>query len=202
MMFIKPCHGYITSLFVKARKNPFTSIIRPHWGIDYGNDINNDIYAAADGTVRLVVNGSTGFGKYIIITHNNGWETVYAHLASFHVVSGQSVKKGQKIGVKGTTGNSTGIHLHFEISRGKWSNSYSHHVDPALYIDDPEVRLLQTHLNKLGHKLIVDGKYGDRTKKAVEDFQFKNGLTVDGIAGKMTMAAVKKSVNKLQMQSY
>lgn len=193
-MFIKPCHGLITSLYSNSRLNPVLGVVRPHWGIDYGNHTDNTIVAAASGTVRIAVNSTSGFGKYVIITHANGWETVYAHLASYSVEVGQKVTQGQKIGVKGTTGNSTGIHLHFEISKGRWSNSYTHHVDPALYIDDPDVRHLQETLNKLGHNLTVDGIYGSATVKAVLDYQRKYNLAADGVAGRVTVAAIDKSV--------
>lgn len=195
LMFLKPCNGYITSLYDRARKNPVTSIVRPHWGIDYGNTPGqNDIVAAAAGKVRIAVNSSTGFGKYIIITHSNGWETVYAHLSVISINAGQSVRQGQKIGVKGTTGNSTGVHLHFELSKGRWSNQYTHHVNPAHYIDDPDVRRLQSMLNQLGYKLTVDGLYGDITIRAVTVYQKSNRLAADGVAGRATMAAVEKAV--------
>ena len=111
--------------------------------LDYGNHADNTIMAAADGKVRVAVISGTGFGKYVVITHNNGWETLYAHLSVISVSAGQAVKQGHKIGVKGTTGNSTGVHLHFEVSKGRWSNKYTLHVNPALYIDDSDVRALQ-----------------------------------------------------------
>lgn len=195
-MFVKPCKGLITSLYSDARLNPVLNIVRPHWGIDYGNHADNTIMAAADGKVRVAVNSGTGFGKYVVITHSNGWETLYAHLSVISVSGGQTVKQGQRIGTKGTTGNSTGIHLHFEMSKGKWSNKYSHHVDPALYIDDPDVRVLQATLNKLGHSLIVDGKYGQETAKIVADFQRKNKLTADGVAGRLTVKALNNVIKK------
>jgi cold shock CspA family protein len=197
MMFIKPCHGLITSLFSDARLNPVLGIVRPHWGIDYGGHSNNTIMAAADGKVRVAVNSGTGFGKYVVITHANGWETLYAHLSVINVHAGQTVKQGQKIGVKGTTGNSTGVHLHFEVSKGRWSNKYTHHANPAHYIDDPDVRTLQANLNKLGYSLTVDGKYGDATAKAVADYQKKNKLIVDGVAGRLTTASVILAVGRL-----
>lgn len=197
MKLIKPCHGPITSLFSDARLNPVLKVVRPHWGIDYGNDADNTIMAVADGKVRVAVNSGTGFGKYVVITHPNGWETLYAHLSVISVHAGQTVKQGQKIGVKGTTGNSTGVHLHFEVSKGRWSNKYSHHVNPAHYIDDPDVRTLQANLNKLGYSLTVDGIYGDATIKAVADYQKHNKLIVDGVAGRLTTASVILAVGRL-----
>ena len=196
-MFTKPCHGPITSLFSDARLNPVLNVIRPHWGIDYGGHTDNTIMAAAAGKVRVAVNSGTGFGKYVVITHSNGWETLYAHLASISVHAGQTVKQGDKIGVKGTTGNSTGIHLHFEVSKGRWSNKYTTHVNPAHYIDDPDVRVLQSNLNKLGYPLTVDGIYGDAVTKAVAAYQKHNKLTVDGVAGRVTTAAINNSASKV-----
>lgn len=196
-MFIKPCHGPITSLFSDERLNPVLNVIRPHWGIDYGGHSDNTIMAAASGKVRVAVNSRTGFGKYVVITHANGWETLYAHLSVISVHAGQTVKQGQKIGVKGTTGNSTGIHLHFEVSKGRWSNKYTTHVNPAHYIDDPDVRALQNNLNKLGYPLTVDGIYGDAVTKAVAAYQKHNNLTVDGVAGRVTTAAINKSASKV-----
>lgn len=181
-------------MYDKARKNPVTGKVQPHWGTDYGSHSDNTIIAAAAGKVRIAVNSASGFGKYVIITHDNGWETVYAHLSMINVIAGQRVGQGQKIGVKGTTGNSTGVHLHFEISKGKWSNKYTQHVNPTLYIDDLDVRHLQQSLNKIGYKVTVDGLYGDGLAKAVLDYQKKNKLGADGVAGRVTIAALEKTV--------
>lgn len=185
-------------MYDKARKNPVTGRVQPHWGTDYGSHSDNAIIAAAAGKVRIAVNSASGFGKYVIITHDNGWETVYAHLSVINVSAGQRVGQGQKIGVKGTTGNSTGVHLHFEISKGKWSNKYTQHVNSALYIDDPDVRRLQTMLNQLGHKVAVDGLYGDGAIKAVNTYQKANKLIADGVAGNATMVSVERSVQSMQ----
>jgi murein DD-endopeptidase MepM/ murein hydrolase activator NlpD len=95
---------------------------RFHKGIDIARPSNYNILSADNGTVtQASYNG--GYGNLIRINHNNGMETLYAHLASIDVKVGQTVTKGQKIGVMGTTGNSTGIHLHFEVyQNGKLKN--------------------------------------------------------------------------------
>ena len=90
---------------------------------DYRNGMDiaggGNILAVESGTVEVATNlGSTSFGKYVIIKHNSGYRSLYAHLASYNVSVGQTVTKGQKIGVMGTTGNSSGVHLHFESSGG------------------------------------------------------------------------------------
>ncbi|MDT8862805.1 M23 family metallopeptidase [Alkalihalobacillus sp. MEB130] len=87
---------------------------RFHRGIDIARPSNYNILAADNGTVTFA-GSQGGYGNLVRINHNNGMETLYAHLASIDVKVGQTVTKGQKIGVMGQTGNSTGIHLHFEV---------------------------------------------------------------------------------------
>lgn len=85
-----------------------------HKGIDIARPSNYDIYAADNGEVTYVgYDGS--YGEKVIINHNNGFQTVYAHLSRIDVVEGQVVPKGETIGRMGRTGNSTGVHLHFEV---------------------------------------------------------------------------------------
>lgn len=85
-----------------------------HKGLDIAGPANRSILAADNGTV--VFAGYQGsFGNKIEISHNNGMKTIYAHLSSINVSVGQTVQQGQSIGVMGSTGNSTGIHLHFEV---------------------------------------------------------------------------------------
>lgn len=85
-----------------------------HNGIDIGAPMGNPIYAAMDGKV-ICAEWEDGYGKVIKIDHGVGVETVYGHCSSIEVNAGQSVKRGQKIGEVGSTGNSTGPHVHFEV---------------------------------------------------------------------------------------
>lgn len=87
---------------------------RMHKGIDLGIRSNDTIYAAYDGKVRLTSYEARGYGNYIIIRHPNELETVYGHLNKSLVKPNQVVKAGQPIGLGGSTGRSTGPHLHFE----------------------------------------------------------------------------------------
>ncbi len=86
-----------------------------HKGIDIARPSNRNILAADNGVVESAGYDSGGYGNKIVINHNNGMKTIYAHLQSIDVKVGQTVEKGSKIGVMGSTGNSTGIHLHFEV---------------------------------------------------------------------------------------
>ncbi len=87
---------------------------RRHNGIDIKVQKGDTIYAAFDGKVRITAFQRRGYGHYVVIRHNNGLETVYAHLSKKLVIEEQNVKAGQPIGLGGNTGRSTGSHLHFE----------------------------------------------------------------------------------------
>jgi murein DD-endopeptidase MepM/ murein hydrolase activator NlpD len=85
--------------------------------LDIANPGAPPILAADSGTVSYAGCLSWGYGCYVIIDHGNGYQTLYAHLSRYSVSSGQSVSQGQTIGIMGSTGRSTGVHLHFEIRR-------------------------------------------------------------------------------------
>lgn len=89
-----------------------------HKGLDIARtdrSTSPPIYAAESGTVETATFNNGGYGNLVIINHGNGMKTLYAHLASIDVKPGQKVSRGQQIGIMGNTGNSTGIHLHFEV---------------------------------------------------------------------------------------
>lgn len=108
-----PTEGRLTSPF-GDRTHPVTKKIEFHSGIDLANNTGTNIYASATGIVLFSeINGT--YGKMILISHGNGYSTVYAHLSKQLVKAGDQVKKGDLIGKMGSTGRSTGPHLHFEI---------------------------------------------------------------------------------------
>lgn len=89
----------------------------PQLAVDFNrdNDFGDAVIASAGGTVTTVRNlGDTSYGRYIIISHGNGWTTLYAHLSEFAVSQGQSVAMGTRIGSVGNSGGSSGAHLHYE----------------------------------------------------------------------------------------
>lgn len=95
---------------------------KQHKGIDIARPSNRNIMAADNGKVESA-GWDGGYGNKIVINHNNGMKTVYGHLSKINVKVGQTVSKGQKIGIMGSTGNSTGVHLHFEVyENGKLVN--------------------------------------------------------------------------------
>jgi murein DD-endopeptidase MepM/ murein hydrolase activator NlpD len=92
----------------------------PQNSVDFQrSDANNkNVRSSAAGTVEVVRNlGNTSYGKYIVVGHAEGWKTYYAHLNSFNVSVGQKVSTGSLIGKVGSTGGSTGSHLHYEQRR-------------------------------------------------------------------------------------
>jgi len=88
-----------------------------HLAIDIAAPKGTNIVAADSGYVVSTQYSDTGYGRMVIIDHGNGYRTLYAHLTSMYVAAGQSVSKGEIIGTCGTTGNTTGPHLHFEVTK-------------------------------------------------------------------------------------
>ena len=111
---IHPVSGIVTSRFGGRAGSSIVS--SNHKGTDIGASYGAPIKAVAGGTVTVAEYGyNGGYGNYVIISHGNGIETVYAHCSSLSVSAGQSVSQGQQIAAVGSTGNSTGDHLHLEI---------------------------------------------------------------------------------------
>lgn len=107
-------HYRISSPFNLKRHHPITGRISPHKGTDFAMPVGTAVRAPADGRVTRVVSHPLA-GKYIVITHDNGYQTRYLHLSRPEVKPGQRVKMGQEIARSGNTGRSTGAHLHYEI---------------------------------------------------------------------------------------
>lgn len=127
--FIKPVNSYVTT-------GMYYSSGAYHGAVDFGAAGVNGmpVYAAADGKVHTTAALTTSYGNYVIIAHYNGLYTLYAHgqAGSICVSEGQAVKKGQQIMRVGSTGNSTGPHLHFEVRKSP--GTYSCRVNPLSYL--------------------------------------------------------------------
>jgi murein DD-endopeptidase MepM/ murein hydrolase activator NlpD len=116
--------GYISSLYGQ-RTDPFDGNQASHHGIDFAGAAGSQVLAVADGIVSHTgLEG--GYGRMIEVTHGNGYVTRYAHNAKILVKQGQTVKRGEAIALMGSTGRSTGNHVHFEVLRnGKPMNPLS-----------------------------------------------------------------------------
>ena len=99
-----------------------------HTGIDLVEPFGSPVYAADDGIVALVGSSSSGYGNYVVIAHSGGLDTLYGHLSTAVVKVGDRVSQGQPVGLEGSSGNSTGAHLHFELRINQKP------VDPSPYL--------------------------------------------------------------------
>ena len=121
-LFAWPAQGVFTSGF-GMRADPFTGLPRFHNGIDLAGPIGGPIRAAASGRVVHVESQIGNYGRFVIVRHPDGFQTLYAHLQDFAVRNGQTVSRGQRVGSMGNTGRSTGPHLHFSvIHNGRFVN--------------------------------------------------------------------------------
>ena len=106
-----------------------------HAGLDYAGNTNDPIYATMSGTVMVAEFNNGGLGNVIWIKHDDdNYYSAYAHLETVNVSAGDKVTKGQQIGGMGTTGYSTGVHLHFVIATVLWGNNASNTIDPEVYL--------------------------------------------------------------------
>src|SRR3989442_88292 len=124
---IMPTKGWLTSAFMRERIHPILHLARPHEGIDVTAPMGAEIEAPAAGIVTEV-RWEEGYGNIVTMDHGFGLVTRFAHCSKILVVRGQRVKRGQKIALVGSTGLSTGPHLHYEV----WVNRKP--VDPMKYV--------------------------------------------------------------------
>lgn len=111
-------YRYISSGFTTRRFHPVLKVNRPHLGVDFAAPHGTPVMAASDGTVRFV-GWNGGHGKTVIIQHRNGYSTLYGHLSSYGagIRTGKKVEQGEIVGRVGSTGLSTGPHLHYTLMR-------------------------------------------------------------------------------------
>lgn len=129
---ISPTAGFLTSNFSMLRYHPILHVGRPHEGIDITAAYGSLIIAPAGGRV-IEVGWRNGFGLAVEIDHGYGVRTIYAHLSRTAVAVGQAVKRGDRLGFVGSTGLSTGPHLHYEV------HVNGHPADPLRFIMPPAI---------------------------------------------------------------
>ena len=125
--YLWPSYTSAVSSYYGYRIHPVYGYYKFHYGVDISAAGGTDIWAITDGTVITSTYGS-GYGNYVVIRHDDGNYSLYAHMSSRAVSVGQYVSRGQVIGLVGTTGVSTGYHIHFEV----W-NSSQNKMDPMGY---------------------------------------------------------------------
>jgi murein DD-endopeptidase MepM/ murein hydrolase activator NlpD len=109
-----PIDGARLSSGFGMRKHPIRGYMKKHQGVDFAAPTGTPIYAAGDGIIEMKQRYK-GYGKYIRIRHANGFKTAYGHMSKFNKTPSGRVKQGSIIGYVGSTGNSTGPHLHYEV---------------------------------------------------------------------------------------
>lgn len=119
---------WVTSSFGR-RRDPISGALMMHKGLDLGGHVGKEIVAPADGVV-IFVGRRGGYGQTVVMDHGYGIQTHYAHLSGYHVKRGQRVRRGQLIADMGSTGKSTGPHLHYEVRR------LGNPLDPRRFILD------------------------------------------------------------------
>ena len=107
-------YSHITSGFNPARRHPITGRIQAHTGVDFKAAYGAPVHSTGKGVVSFA-GWQSGYGRLVIVQHDNGYETRYAHLSAIDVEAGQAVARGALVGKVGNSGASTGTHLHFEV---------------------------------------------------------------------------------------
>lgn len=192
--FIYPCTPNVTSGFRPPNRPD-------HNGVDFSNGVNEPIYASAGGIVSKSY-VSTTYGEVVFIKHNIGgqsYETVYAHMVtgSRLVQVNDNVNQGQKIGIMGTTGDSTGIHLHFELNIPEWVQGGANAVDPLPYLDGQQGGDLD---------LICENRYLSRGEmhdnaQYIANFFIDEGWTKNAIAGMLGNMEQESTMNACLWQN-
>jgi len=124
--WVQPVNGTITDTFGTRHGK--------HKGIDIAAPEGEEIVSVSAGKVTKSYY-SDSYGNVVFIEHPEGYETVYAHLSKRNVKEGETVKKGQVVGIIGNTGISTGTHLHFELHEGEWTYEKEHALDPLFVFE-------------------------------------------------------------------
>ena len=173
-----PHPGKVISTF-KWRKR------RPHKGVDITLNTGDAVYSAFDGVVRIAMptRMSGGYGNVLVIRHANGLETYYGHLSKYLVESGDIVKAGELIGYGGSTGRSTGPHLHFE------TRYMGQAFDPERIFDFEKGAIRDSVFVWKRHYININSHYGqsDKESKATSDAVYhkvQKGDTLSKIANK------------------
>jgi murein DD-endopeptidase MepM/ murein hydrolase activator NlpD len=210
--YCHPAKYAVTSKYGKRRR-------RMHYGYDIGYPYGTPVAAAFDGIVRISKNTTSGYGELVILRHNNGLETYYAHLSARLVNPGQTVKAGDTIALGGSTGRSTGNHLHFETrymgipfnpNRLIDFDKYCLRGDTFCIKANPEAIELLTHSNTDSSQTSVNlGSNNSTPKPAVsyssnssgnyQYYRVQSGDTLSRIAGRYNTTVAKlKALNGLR----
>lgn len=172
---------------------------RMHKGLDVKVYTGDTIYAAFSGKVRVVRYEPGGYGNYVVIRHNNGLETIYGHLSKHLVRENETVRSGEPIGLGGSTGRSTGSHLHFEV------RFLGEAINPEQVFDFPNQDIVsdfyvfhKSEFERLASKAADHDNNPNTTASGPSFYKVKNGETLYSIARKYnTSVQMLRELNRL-----
>ncbi len=181
--FHPPAIGDVTSNFGFRR---WGRRLKFHFGTDIRMEVGDPVYAAFEGVVRIAKR-SADYGYVVLIRHNNGLETLYAHFSQLLAYPGQPVKGGDIIGLAGSTGRSTGPHLHFEV------RFQGEKIDPAKIIHFPSGSLLNDtfQIDKGCFKHLYEVQSAKLKAKTPKSVKARKNDTVAKIAARYGLSAKK-----------
>jgi murein DD-endopeptidase MepM/ murein hydrolase activator NlpD len=146
--FAAPVNGHLSSKF-GMRMHPILGYVRMHAGVDYGAPFGSPVFASADGTVAFA-GAKGGYGRFVKIAHNGIYATGYGHLSRVVATAGQHVRQGQIVGYVGSSGLSTGPHLHYELfQNGRQINPLSVQYIQRAQLSGPDLASFRAQLAKL-----------------------------------------------------
>lgn len=194
--FAHPCPGSTVSSPFGNRAAPIAGASNTHNGIDLASPTGTPVYAAEAGKVTIA-GWSDSAGNWVVIDHGKGIVTKYMHMSKIRVKAGQKVKRGQRIGDVGSTGMSTGPHLHFQVEKNGTP------VDPAGLIKKSSKK--STKKKKSGKGIFGMGKWGrgvpnNEISKQTWAFFTKNGISPAATAGILGNAYAESGVDPTAIQ--
>lgn len=159
-----------------------------HKGIDIAGKLNSEVVAVEDGIVGKSYYSNT-YGNVIFIKHPNNFVTVYAHLNNRLVSEGQAVKQGSTIGTMGRTGESTGVHLHFESHQLEWTFDKKNAIDPEILLGKADVgALVKAEIARPGENVLEASSH---VKADKDQYIVQEGDTLTSIALKNNLSVEK-----------
>ncbi|WP_079509598.1 peptidoglycan DD-metalloendopeptidase family protein [Mesobacillus jeotgali] len=173
--WVWPAEGIITDLYGTRHGH--------HKGIDIAGEYKTPIHSVDNGIVtKSYYSGS--YGHVVFIKHENNLETVYAHLNKRNVEEGHAVKQGDIIGFMGNTGDSSGVHLHFEIHKEKWTYEKENAIDPVLALGEASV----------GQPVVAMAKVDEVTMETIAKLRLSDDIAIEDRHGN-AKSAVKAAEN-------
>ena len=176
-----PINGARLSSRYGNRKHPILGYTKMHRGLDFAAPSGTPVFAAGDGIIEKAGwNGS--YGKYIRIRHTGTYKTAYAHLSGFHknVRSGKRVSQGKIIGYVGTTGRSTGPHLHYEVIKNNIQvNPMKIKLPAGKNISKGDINNYKNHVQKILNQKIALEKSNRNKKLAINNHNISKILSLN-----------------------